>query len=673
MQSATPNALIHETSPYLLQHAYNPVEWHAWNNSALEKAVKEDKLLLISIGYSACHWCHVMEHESFEDDEVADLMNKFFVCIKVDREERPDIDQVYMTAVQLMTGHGGWPLNCFALPDGRPVYGGTYFQKEQWKNVLLNLAEIYKTEKERLLEYADQLTKGIRNYELIPASTDEAVFESSLLNVAVEKWKPDFDKTEGGPNRAPKFPMPNNYLFFLKYFQTTADKDVERHIKLTLKKMAYGGIYDQAGGGFARYSVDAFWKVPHFEKMLYDNGQLISLYAEAYRLYKDELYKDIIEDTLNFTLRELTGKSDNFYSALDADSEGEEGLFYTWTKKELMEILKDDFPLFLTYYNVNETGYWEHGRYILLRKENDDVIAQKFNLQPAELKSKVKSFKQLLMSEREKRIRPGLDDKSLTSWNALMCFGFIDAYHAMDEPKFLNAAERNVAFIKQNLLRSDGGINRNFKNGITSINGYLDDYVFIIQALIKLYQATFSIEWLTLAKSLMEYSIEHFSDDEQCFFYYTSDVDPPLVARKMEIHDNVIPASNSQAAINLFLLGHYFEDEKFIARSQRMAISMKKYITAYGSSYSNWLILWLYHSKPLMELSICGENALSVKQEIIQSALPPELIVGGSLVTETIPMTYGRLQPGKTAIYLCINKSCKLPVYSVDELRKLLS
>src|SRR5689334_17286046 len=356
------NRLIHETSPYLLQHAHNPVDWHAWGPEALEKAKRENKLLLISIGYSACHWCHVMERESFEDEDIAALMNERFVCIKVDREERPDVDQVYMNAVQLVSGQGGWPLNCFALPDGRPVYGGTYYRPDQWREVLKSLADLHAREPAKVLKYAEQLTKGVRQSEWVEAAPAMAPFTMAELDAVYKPWQSMFDRVEGGMNRAPKFPLPNNYQFMLRYWKAGGEASALEHVRLTLDKMAFGGIYDHLGGGFARYSTDGLWKVPHFEKMLYDNAQLLELYSEAYQATGESLYRQVVEETAAFVARELTAPDGGFYSALDADSEGEEGKYYVWTQEELERELggdNGDFALFRDYYNVNSIGFWE--------------------------------------------------------------------------------------------------------------------------------------------------------------------------------------------------------------------------------------------------------------------------------------------------------------------------
>jgi len=670
--STPPNSLINSTSPYLLQHAYNPVHWFPWGEEALGKAIAEDKMILVSIGYSACHWCHVMEHESFEDFEVAEIMNQFFVCIKVDREERPDIDQVYMAAVQLMTSRGGWPLNCFTLPDGRPVYGGTYFPKQQWKNILLNLADTYKKDRTRFEEYAEKLTDGIKKFENVIPEDLISNFEMEDIKSAVQNWSEFFDTVEGGPNRAPKFPLPNNYLFLLSYYFVSKDETLRSHILLTLKKMAYGGIYDQVGGGFARYSVDAVWKVPHFEKMLYDNAQLISLYSEAYKLFRDPLYKEVVYQTLDFIKRELTGSEGNFFSALDADSEGVEGKFYTWTREELVELSGSDQAVISDYFNVNESGYWEDGQYILLRNDDDYLIAGRHKISEDQLQSIITNFKNKLLDVRTTRVRPGLDDKTLTSWNALMICGYLDAFDAFKEESFYNAAITNAKFILSQMDNRDGGLNHNYKNGKSNINGYLEDYAFFIQALIRLYQCTFDVEWLDKAKELTEYAIKNFGDDATGLFYFTSVNDAPLIARKMELQDNVIPASNSQMAINLYKLGIYFEINEWQDRSRKMVSSMKKLSESYGSAYGNWLQLGLQLSLPSREVVICGENALPLRSHISDQYFFPGTLLAGCTQQENIPLTKSRLVKGKSLIYVCIDNTCQLPVTTADGALELL-
>jgi hypothetical protein len=654
------NSLVNESSPYLLQHAHNPVNWHAWNSTTLEKAAAENKLLLISIGYSACHWCHVMEHESFENEEVADLMNAHFINVKVDREERPDIDQVYMHAVQLMTGRGGWPLNCIALPDGRPIYGGTYFNKDQWLNVLNQLSDFYKTQPLKCEEYAAELTNGVQKTESIINVTDDLDFNTEHLNSSYDIFKKQFDNYEGGPNRAPKFPMPCNYIFLLRHFFHTKDAHCLKHVLLTLRKLAYGGIYDQLGGGFARYSTDTKWKVPHFEKMLYDNAQLISLYSEAYHLTKEVLFKDVVYETIAFISRELTAPEGSFYSALDADSEGIEGKYYIWTKNELLEILNDDTTLFFDYYNVNETGYWEHDSYILLRSTSDDALAQQYNLSLAALKLKIKSLKDKLLQIREKRIRPGLDDKQLTSWNALMLKALVDAYLVFAEPSFLKMALENAAHIETKIIKSDGGLWHNYKAGKANINGFLEDYSFVIDAFLALYKATSDEGWLLKSKQLLSYCMNNFYDEKLSMFYFTSLKDDKLFSRKMEIQDNVIPSSNSAMAKNLFVIGHYFSDYEQINLSKQMLLNVKDDLLRFPSAYANWLQVLQYMVYNYYEVCFTGNDAANLFKEF-SSSYNPNTLPCVSTGKSDLPLMQNR-HTDKPLIYVCNDGSCLLPV-----------
>ena len=659
------NSLINETSPYLLQHAHNPVNWYAWNEEVLKRAKDENKLLLISVGYSACHWCHVMEHESFEDEEVAKLMNEKFICIKVDREERPDIDQIYMNAVQLLTGRGGWPLNCFALPDGRPIYGGTYFPKDRWIQVLNNVAKEYEQSPEKVEEYAQKLTEGIKTSEMLPMIENNDPFSIDIIEAGVARLKKQVDYEEGGGNRAPKFPMPNNYEFLLQYYYHTKDKEILDFVELTLDKMAYGGIYDQIGGGFARYSTDTYWKAPHFEKMLYDNGQLVSLYSQAYQLTKKPLYKHVVFQTLEYIKREMTAKNGAFYSALDADSEGEEGKFYVWSKEELQQILKDDYKLVEDYYNINSKGKWE-GSYILLRDKSNLEIAEKHNLSKDDLIIKINTINQKLLKEREKRVRPGLDDKTLTSWNALMLKGYIDAYQVFNEKEFLDAAIKNAKFIVTSQLRKDGGLNHNYKNGISNLDGYLEDYALTIEAFISLYQATFDEKWLTHAKDLADYTIEHFYDKKTGFFFFTSNNAKGLIARKMELSDNVIPASNSSLAKGLLLLGELFYEKDYTDKATQMLKNIEAQIPQYIAGYTNWAMLMLQQVNPFYEIAIVGKNAHDKRVEFNKHYIPNKLIVG-SIKESKLPLLELKHINGSTMIYVCYNKSCQKPVEKVND------
>lgn len=663
------NHLINQSSPYLLQHAHNPVNWYPWGEEALQKAKDEDKLLLISIGYAACHWCHVMEHESFENEEVAAIMNEHFVCIKVDREERPDIDQIYMAAVQLITGSGGWPLNCFALPDGRPIYGGTYFRRAQWENVLQSLAHTYKNERPKALKAAEDITKGISQSDIVTIKENASDFSKADLKDIVEPWKKYFDTKDGGNNRAPKFPMPNSYRFLLQYYYYTNDEDVLKHLVRTLDKMAAGGIYDQIGGGFARYSVDMYWKVPHFEKMLYDNGQLVSLYSKAYQLTKNKEYKRVVYQTLEFIGRELTSPEEGFYSSLDADSEGEEGKFYVWQKKEIDEVLGNDNDLFNDYYNVSAAGNWEHKKNILLRSENTDNLLKKYKLSEKELLKKIGGLNKKLLAQRAKRIRPALDDKILTAWNALMMNGYVDAYRVFNEESFLAKAEKNAAFLLKYMIKIDFRLDRNFKNGKSTINAFLDDYSFTISAFINLYRATFNEKYLATAKKLTEYTITHFYDDKSGMFYYTSNTDKALISRKMEVNDNVIPSSNSEMAKNLFYLGHIYFNDDYIAKSQQMLFNVKNQIARSGAYYSNWATLLAHFIYAPNEVAIVGENAIETRKELDSHYLPA-IVLAGSLNKSNVPLLEGRYQKNTTKIYVCKDKVCKLPVETIGEALK---
>lgn len=666
------NALINETSPYLLQHAHNPVNWMAWNDESLTKAKAEQKPILVSIGYSACHWCHVMEHESFEDSTVAAFMNEHFICIKVDREERPDVDQVYMNAVQLMTGRGGWPLNCFALPDGRPLYGGTYFPKEQWMDVMAKVSSIWENDREKALEYATNLTKGVAESELKQRNTSKAFFTKIQVKSYVEAWKGQIDNVEGGPNRAPKFPLPNNYEFLLRYAALANDEFMMKHVELTLEKMAFGGIYDQVGGGFARYSTDALWKAPHFEKMLYDNGQLVSLYSEAYQATKNPLYKEIVEETLEYVKREMTTDEGAFYSALDADSEGEEGKFYVWKKEELQTLLGADFDWVKDYYNINAKGLWEHDNYILLRKDGDEEFAKKQAWKTEELKQKVKAVNALLLKERNKRIRPGLDDKQLTSWNALMLKGYADAYRVFGEKAYLDAALKNADFILKKQKTKDGGLWRNHKEGRSTINGFLEDYCFTIEAFISLYQATFDRKWLDEADKLAAYTIEHFHDSESGMFFFNSNTDAKLIARKMELTDNVMPSSNSSLAKGLFQLGHYLDKKQYLAISEQMLNNVSGNIEQGASWYSNWLELMLNHTFPFYEVAIIGKDADAKRKEMEQHYHPNKMLIGGK--TENgLPLLEFKSVEGETWIYVCVDKACQMPTSEISEALKQLN
>ncbi|QBN18831.1 thioredoxin domain-containing protein [Flavobacterium nackdongense] len=658
------NLLSQETSPYLLQHANNPVHWKAWNVNSLAEAKEKNSLIIISIGYSACHWCHVMEHESFEDQKVAEVMNKSFINIKVDREERPDVDAVYMKAVQLMTRRGGWPLNVVALPDGRPIWGGTYFRKEEWMETLGQLQQVYQSNSEKVIDYAEKLHQGIQSLSIVDNLKSESEFHTTDLSLLVQKWKEDFDLDFGGMSRSPKFMMPNNYHFLMRYAFQKNDMKLFDFVNLTLTRMAYGGIFDTVDGGFSRYSVDNKWHVPHFEKMLYDNGQLVSLYSDAYKLTKNPLYKEVVEKTLSFIERELMSPEAGFYCALDADSLNsenhlEEGAFYVWKIPELKTIIGDDFELFSQVFNINSFGLWEDENYVLIQNKSLKDIAKSNTISEATLQKKKQFWEKILYIKREKRAKPRLDDKCLTSWNAIMLKGFVDAYKALENENYLNLALKNADFILKNLWSSEGNLYHNHKNGKSTINGYLEDYCFVISAFIALYEVTFDEKWLQYAKQLTDYSLEHFYDEKSGFFTFTSNLDEALISSHFETEDNVIPASNSVMGKNLFQLSIYFENSFYEKVSLRMLQNILPTIE-YPSAYSNWMDLALHFSEENKELAICGEKALEYASKINALYLPNIVLAGLEKVTK-LPFLKDRFVAEQTLFYLCQNKTCAAP------------
>lgn len=659
------NSLINESSPYLLQHAHNPVNWVAWSQDVFEKAKQENKLVLISVGYSACHWCHVMERECFEDEEVAALMNAHFINVKVDREERPDVDQVYMTAVQLMTQQGGWPLNCFTLPDGRPVYGGTYFPKNQWMHILRSLVHTYENDYEKVLEYAENLHQGVVKSELIDQPTKNEQFEEEKAHELVTRWSRNFDATEGGESRAPKFPLPSNYRFLLYYGQRFQHERVLKHVELSLDKMAMGGIYDQIGGGFARYSVDMLWKVPHFEKMLYDNGQLLSLYSEAYQYFQKPLYKRVVYGIFNWLQRELQNPEGAYYSAMDADSEGEEGKFYCWTKKEWETTLGKDAEWAADLYSINGRGHWENGNYIPLRIKTDKQLCSEYGWSPDELETKIAEINSKLLDERSHRVRPGLDDKCLTSWNAMTIKGFCDAYRAFGDSEFKQAAIRVSNWLETFQFDKNGHLLRTRTNGVSRIEGFLEDYAAVIEAYIALYEITFHAKWAHRAAELSAQVIERFQHPNSKMFYFTSS-DTALIARKMDLNDNVIPSGNSIMAHNLFRLAKLFHKDEWKAVAAQQLSNVYDGMEMYGSGYSNWAMLLLHFTGRFYELVVTGTDAGDLQKELQRYYLPGVILAGGP---ETLPvMEHKRSELAQT--FVCFDGTCLLPTNDVQEVVK---
>ena len=667
------NELHLETSPYLLQHSNNPIYWKAWNEKSLAEARETNKLIIISIGYSACHWCHVMEHESFEDNDVAEVMNRDFISLKVDREERPDVDAIYMKAVQLMTGQGGWPMNAVLLPDGRPVWGGTYFRKNQWIESLKQLQDVYSTNPEKVIEYAEKLMEGVTAIGTVALAGDLEIPSTDMLKPTVEKWSKSFDHEFGGYARAPKFMMPVNYIFLQRYGFQTKSQELLDYIDLTLTKMAYGGLFDTLDGGFSRYSVDMKWHVPHFEKMLYDNGQLMTLYAEAYKRTKNPLYKEVIEKTYTFIQKELTLDNGAFYSALDADSinsEGklEEGAFYSWRKEELQQLLGEDFDLFARVFNINEFGYWEHQQYVLIQKDSIKAIAAASGISADALQNKKGEWEKLLYREREKRHKPRLEDKTLTSWNALMLKGYADCYKALGDTTYLNAALNNARFITETMWHPEGHLWRTYKQGAVKIKGFLEDYATTADALITLYEATLDEAWLQYAKQLIDYSFENFYDEQQQFFRFTEINDDGLVAAHYETEDNVIPASNSIIANVLYKLYVIYNNDYY----QKISLQMLSHIIPsldYPSAFANWLNLWMNLSADNRELAITGASAEDAVK-IINSHYLPHIIIAGSNKPSALALLESRFVKDNLMFYVCKNQSCNLPVSNTEDALK---
>ena len=659
------NELIHESSPYLLQHAHNPVNWVPWNEKALLRAQQENKLLIISVGYAACHWCHVMERESFEDVSIAKKMNDSFVSIKVDREERPDIDQIYMEAAQLMTGQGGWPLNIIALPDGRPIFAGTYFPQSNWSRILDYFADVQSREPDKVAKQAEHVMQGLRQIE-VPnlASAENPYSDETLVKVTQEILKTQ-DIVHGGRKGAPKFPMPAVQEFLLTSQYFTDNESVTPYIKSTLDNMANGGLFDQLGGGFARYSVDDKWIVPHFEKMLYDNAQLISLYSHAYQRFGSERYAQIIRETISFCLNELLDESNGFYSSLDADSEGEEGKYYVWSEREIESLLSnEEARLFKQYYGTSKWGNFE-GSNILVCSADISAVANQNELTISELNDTVEKAKTKLLTERANRVRPGLDDKILTAWNGLMIIGLADAFEATSNAAYRKQALATGRFIADQQMNEDGKVWRNFKNGKSSINGFLDDYAFTILAFLRLYQISFDETWLTHARCALAHADQYFFDVQIGYYFYTSDLDPKLITRKMELSDNVIPASNSAMAEVNYLLSIYDEDFSKKSKAERMVSQSMGSIAQYPNYYSNWARVYMLMGKPMSEVAIVGNNWDELRRKLTKPYMPNKILLGGES-EGSLGLLKDKYVTNETLIYVCEGRTCQRPTNDTD-------
>ena len=664
----TESRLATATSPYLREHADNPVQWYEWGSEALERARNEDKPLLISIGYAACHWCHVMEEESFMDTAVARVMNERFIPIKIDREQRPDIDQIYLEAAQLISGSAGWPLNAFALPDGKPFYAGTYFPKDQWLTLLDQIADAYETEKDVIKRQAENVTQGISSEDVVQLSSDTtASFSIQAYTNIFTAWETSLDFSLGGQSGAPKFPMPVIWEFVLQYHFVTGNERALEIITTTLDRMAGGGIYDQLGGGFARYTTDEEWKEPHFEKMLYDNAQLVSLYSHAYQVTRNPAYKKVVDETLAFVKKEMTDENGGFFSSLNADSEGEEGRYYTWLRQDLDTILDgDDLALVSEYYNVSESGNFEGGRNILRLHLSDEAFAREHGLSDGQWTERLARARRKMLAAREKRIRPTTDDKIITSWNALMLQGYVDAYVATSEKDYLESALRNARFITSELSANDDGLRRTYRGGKVSVSGFLDDYAFTSRAFIRLYEVTFDLHWLEKARQLADYALAHFADPATPMFFYISDLSEAIVLRKKDVVDNVIPSSNSAMAEVLLLLGEYYQYKPYTDRGTSMVRKMSgDRVGLPEVFYANWARLTAFEVFPRYHVAVVGKDAASRSVALQQVYNPLALYLGGD--EENLPLLENKLVKNKTLIYVCRDHICKFPVEDIED------
>jgi len=664
-QSGSYNHLRDQTSPYLLQHATNPVEWFPWGDEAFDKARNENKLVLVSIGYSACHWCHVMEQECFSNPQLAAFMNEHFVSIKVDREERPDIDHYYMEAVQLITGSGGWPLNCFALPDGRPVFGGTYFPPDRWKEVLNRLAEAYRHEPDKLQQQAEQLEEGLHQMQISNITQTLDQFQPNELDQYVQRIKKNLDDENGGLKGAPKFPMPLLYQFLLKYHFETGDKALLDHIKLTLNEMAKGGIYDHLGGGFARYSTDKQWGVPHFEKMLYDNALLASLYSQVYMHTRQDSFRQTAVETLNFLKEEMLSEEFLFYSSIDADSEGGEGSYYTWKRYEIDMALYSDAGIFSDYFGVSDQGNWGDTN-ILKKSMTIPQLALKYNQPESKIKEVIKKGRILLLNKRKKRTPPAMDRKAIVSWNAMAIKAFIHGYRATGKRDYLRIALSSAENVISRQLESDYRLTRVYAGGQSSTEGFLDDYAFLGDALLELYQITFDDKWVDWAAKITGYAMKQFADHQSHLLNYARRRDERLTTNTKELIDAVLPSSNSVFAKNLFILGQYFASESYLERARKMLAAANTMISRDPSYFANWLGLMTWFVYPPYEIAIVGRKAEDYRSRF-ENLYHPGILLAGGTHEGNLPILKNRFKLGKTQIYICKGQVCQEPISNVDE------
>ena len=671
------NKLINETSPYLLQHAHNPVDWYPWGEEAFARAKAGDKPLLVSIGYSACHWCHVMEHESFEDEKVAAIQNEHFINIKVDMEERPDVDQIYMNFVQITTGHGGWPMNVFITPEKLPFFGGTYFPPAQrynmpsWPQVLMSIAEAWDTRRDELMHSANEILGELRRLSVADASM--AGVDEGLMEHAYKSFVKSYDAKNGGFGGAPKFPAAMSMEFLLRYWKRTGDSGALEMVKATAETMAKGGIYDQLGGGFHRYAVDAIWLVPHFEKMLYDNAQLIRIYLHLYQITKDDLFKRIATETLEYVRREMTDESGAFFSTQDADSEGEEGKFFVWTPAEIAEVLGEaDAIEFCAIYDITAEGNFEgHNIPNIRGGTGGDLGASSGAGKSSDIdigSEKLRTWRRVLFDHREKRIKPFRDEKVLTAWNGLMLAAFAEAAAVLNNSEYLDAAKKNADFLLSE-LRTNGRLLRTWKEGRAKLNGYIEDYANLADGLIELYQVSGDVKYLHTARELTDAMITEFWDEENGGFFFTSNDHEELIVRNKDFFDNATPSGNSVAADVLLKLSKLYGEEKYERFASTVLRLSAQQVKRFPSGFGRMLSAMEFMLSPVKEIAIVGEKGSDVEREVWSGYRPFKVMATGGAV----PLLEGR-EPldGQPTVYVCENFVCQRPVTNAGDLKELL-
>jgi uncharacterized protein YyaL (SSP411 family) len=677
------NRLINESSPYLLQHAHNPVDWFAWGDEALQKAKSENKIILVSIGYAACHWCHVMEKESFENEAVAEMMNNYFINIKIDREERPDLDHIYMDAVQAISGSGGWPLNVFLTPETKPFYGGTYFppvqayNRSSWTEVITAISKAWHERPHEIKAQADNLLAHLSqasNFSTLQINSSDAFLTKEQCKLAAENILKQADTTWGGFGKAPKFPQTLTIQYLLQYHHYTGNKAALDQALLSLDKMLAGGIYDHVGGGFARYSTDAEWLAPHFEKMLYDNALLINVICDGYQITGNKKYEVAIRQIIQFLQREMMDAGGGFYAALDADSEGEEGKFYVWDKTTIDALLGKDAAVFCEFYNITAGGNWEEKNILRILKDIDLFAGEK-NIEKEILETTLQRCLQLLLAERNKRIRPITDDKILLGWNALLITALCKAAAALNNENYRELAIQTMDFLlkKFRINSTDFELFHTYKNDTAKYPAFLDDYAYLIQACIQLQEITSELQYLTTAQQLTQLVIDNFLDEKTGYFFFTNKKQQDVLIRKIELYDGATPSGNSIMAENLCYLSVIFNTSQWYLLAERMITSHATAIVKFPTSFAVWASLILKQTIGFTELVITGNNFAGARDQLLELYLPGKILQCAGKENAAFPMLSGKKYGSQTLIYRCTQYSCKSPVYNVEQLIEIMA